>query len=69
MHEPRDIEAIIRGGSAIDDAIAAARRRVIERHRQLHVPLVIWREGHVVEVPPDAAPLPEVQHAATPGAR
>ena len=54
----RDIESIIRDGTAIDRAIVAARRRVIRRHRQLGVPLVIWRDGQVVEVPPESVELP-----------
>lgn len=37
-----DIGEIIRDGSAIDRAIVAARRRVIETHRRLGVPLVVW---------------------------
>lgn len=52
-----DIESIIRDGAAIDRAIIAARRRVILRHRQLGVPLVIWRDGQVVEVPPESVDL------------
>lgn len=54
----RDIESIIRDGTAIDRAIIAARRRVIRRHRQLGVPLAIWRGGQVVEVPPESVELP-----------
>lgn len=54
----RDIESIIRDGTAIDRAIIAARRRVILRHRQLGVPLVIWRDGQVVEVAPESVELP-----------
>ena len=54
----RDIESIIRDGTAIDRAIVAARRRVIRRHRQLGVPLAIWRGGQVVEVPPESVELP-----------
>jgi hypothetical protein len=54
----RDIESIIRDGSAIDRAIVAAHRRVIRLHRQLGVPLVIWRDGQVVEVPPESIELP-----------
>jgi hypothetical protein len=54
----RDIEIILRDGPAIDRAIVAARRRVIQRHRQLGVPLVIWRDGQVVEVPPESVELP-----------
>jgi hypothetical protein len=53
-----DIERIIRDGTAIDRAIVAAHRRVIRRHRQLGVPLVIWRDGQVVEVAPDSVELP-----------
>lgn len=54
----RDIEKIIRDGTAIDQAIVAARRRVIHQHRQLGVPLVIWRDGQVVEVPPHSVEPP-----------
>jgi len=54
----RDIETILRDGPAIDRAIVAAHRRVIQRHRQLGVPLVIWRDGQVVEVPPESVELP-----------
>jgi hypothetical protein len=53
-----DIERVIRDGAAIDQAIVAARRRVIQRHRQTRVPLVIWREGRVIEVPPESVELP-----------
>lgn len=54
----REIGSIIRDGSAIDGAILAARRRVIRRHRRLGVPLVIWRDGRVVEVSPESVELP-----------
>ena len=53
-----EIESIIRDGTAIDRAIVAARRRVIQRHRQLGVPLAIWRGGQVVEVSPESVELP-----------
>jgi len=48
----------LRDGDAIDRAIVATHRRVILRHRQLNVPLVIWRDGKVVEVSPDSIELP-----------
>jgi hypothetical protein len=54
----KDIASIIEEGSAIDRAIVAARRRVIRHHRQVGVPHVIWRDGKVVEVPPDSVDLP-----------
>jgi hypothetical protein len=60
MTQPRlDPETMVRDGAAIDRAIIAARRRVIRRHRQLGVPLVIWRDGRVMEVAPESVDLPE----------
>jgi hypothetical protein len=60
MTQPRlDPETMVRDGAAIDRAIIAARRRVIRRHRQLGIPLVIWRDGKVIEVAPESVDLPE----------
>ena len=55
---PHDVASILRDGAAIDRAIVAAYRRVILRHRQSKVPLAIWRNGMVVEVPADSVELP-----------
>lgn len=65
MIEPsgRDVGAIIREGSAIDRAIEAARRRVVRRHQQLGIPLVIWDGTRVVVVPPGTVEVPEEQPA------
>jgi hypothetical protein len=57
----RDVGTIIREGTAIDRAIEAARRRVVRRHQQLGIPLVIWDGARVVEVPPDAVAVSEEQ--------
>jgi hypothetical protein len=55
----RDPAAVLRDGEAIDQAILAARRRVVLRHRQTRVPLVIWRDGKVVdEVAAESIELP-----------
>ena len=51
---------ILRDGDAIDRAIAATHRRVVLRHRQLNIPLVLWRDGRVIEVPPESVELPEI---------
>lgn len=60
MTQPKlDPETMVRDGAAIDRAIIAARRRVIRRHRQLGIPLVIWRDGRVIEVAPESVDLPE----------
>jgi hypothetical protein len=54
----REVDAILRDGEAIDRAIIAAHRRVILRHRQLNVPLVVWRDGKVMEIPASDVELP-----------
>ena len=50
----KDIGAIIRDGKALDRAIERTHQRVLRRHRQTGIPVVIWRDGKVVEVPADA---------------
>jgi len=55
----KDIAAIVRDGAAIDRAIELAGYRVVRRHRQLGVPLVIWRDGRVVEVPAESVRIPD----------
>ena len=49
---------MLRDGEAIDRAIVRAHREVVLRHRKLGLPLVIWRDGRVVEVPADTFELP-----------
>ena len=60
-----DTERAVRDGDVIDGAIVAARRRVIQQHRLLRVPLAIWRDGKVVEVAPESVEFP----AELPGTR
>ena len=40
----------------ITAAITEAVARAIEQHRRLGFPIVIWRDGRVVEVPPEEIP-------------
>lgn len=56
---PRDPETMLRDGEAIDRAVVAAQRHVVLRHRQTHLPLVVWRDGRVVELPADSVKIPE----------
>jgi hypothetical protein len=55
----RDPADVLADRDALDRAMVAARRRVILRHRQLGIPLAIWRDGRVVEVSADSVELPE----------
>ena len=57
-HE-RDISALMRDGTKIDAAMSEAARQAALRHKQLGFPLVVWRDGKVVEIPPDQIVVPE----------
>jgi hypothetical protein len=48
--EPKDIEKILRDGTAIDRALRAATREAIHRHKQAGVPVAIWKNGKTVWV-------------------
>jgi hypothetical protein len=53
LHPAVDVDEICRDGSEIDDAVERAGREARLKHKQLGVPLVVWRDGQVVEIPPD----------------
>jgi len=48
-----DIAKLFQEGTQIDAAVERAAREARLRHKQLGVPLVVWREGKVVEIPPE----------------
>ena len=54
-----------RDGDAIDRAFVAAYRRTVLRHRLLGAPLVVWRDGKVVEVSADDVELPPIAEPDT----
>jgi hypothetical protein len=61
----RDPAEVLRDGEAIDRAIVRAHRDVVLRHRKLGLPLVIWRDGKVIEVSADSIDLPPDDPPAT----
>jgi hypothetical protein len=50
---PMDIAKLFEQGAPIDEALARAGRDARLKHKQLGVPLVVWRDGQVVEIPPE----------------
>ncbi len=52
-NEEKDISRIISEGTLIDKAIVLAARNAILEHKQKGQPLVIWRDGKTVLIPPD----------------
>lgn len=53
-----EIARILRDGDAIDRAFVAAYRRTVLRHRQQGIPLIVWKDGRVVEVSAHDVELP-----------
>ena len=60
-----EVAAILRDGTGIDHAIERFGYAVVRRHRQLGIPLVIWQDGHVVELPPETVWIPGDDAGAT----
>jgi hypothetical protein len=52
-HSDIDIDAVCKDRRAIDAALDRAERNARLRHKQLGVPLVIWRDGQIAEIPPE----------------
>ena len=55
---PKDIARLFREGTAIDEAMSAAVREAVLRHKQLGLPLVVWRDGKTVLIPPEEIEIP-----------
>ncbi len=53
LHPEVDIDAICREGTEIDEAVERAGRQARLKHKQMGVPIVIWRDGQIVEIPPE----------------
>jgi hypothetical protein len=69
-NEPRkpDLDALFRSGTEIQDALRAAAHAAALRRMRLGLPLIVWRDGRVVEVPPEQIPA-ELQRCARPHTR
>jgi len=55
--DERDIEQIMGEGDPVDRAIVAAHAEAVRRHRRSGVPMVIWRDGRVVELSAEEIPI------------
>ena len=48
-----DIAAAFEQGTPIDEALNRGVREAVKRHKQLGLPLVVWRDGKVAWIPPE----------------
>jgi len=62
---PKDILQLFREGKPIDDAMNAAVRDVVLRHKQMGLPLAVWRDGKVVWISPEEASAGEARPQAS----
>lgn len=48
-----DVGEILADTERVTEAVRQAGRDARLKHKQLGVPLVVWRDGQVVEIPPE----------------
>jgi hypothetical protein len=53
LHPDVDIDDICFHSSAIEEAVEQAGREARLKHKQLGVPIVVWQDGKIVEIPPE----------------
>ncbi|HEX5106683.1 MAG TPA: hypothetical protein VFV87_22840 [Pirellulaceae bacterium] len=51
--DDRSINELLADTDRVMQAVRQAGRDARLRHKQLGVPLVVWRDGQVVEIPPE----------------
>lgn len=49
----RPVSELLADTERVTDAVRQAGRDARLRHKQLGVPLVVWRDGKVAEIPPE----------------
>jgi hypothetical protein len=52
-HRVADVGELLADSERVTDAVRRAGREAGLRHKQLGVPLVVWRDGQIVHVPPE----------------
>jgi hypothetical protein len=55
----KDLGELLRDSKKIQQAIKAAVHEAVRTHKLLGRPIVVWRDGKVVWIPPEEIELPE----------
>ena len=53
QNEEKDITAIFKEGTAIDQALKRALREAIQKHKQFGMPMIIWEDGEMKSISPE----------------
>ncbi len=59
--KPRDIAKIFSEGTEIDAALRRGVQNALRMHKSEGNPIVAWRNGQVVWIPPEEIPVDEVE--------
>ena len=51
--QAKDIDRLFREGTPIDDALKAATREAYRKHKQAGLPVLVWKDGQGVWLPPE----------------
>ena len=51
------IHELFEDGREIDEALRRAVKAALLRHKKLGNPIAVWRDGEVVEIPPEEIPV------------
>jgi len=65
--EPPRASKLFPDGDAVDRALARAVREALRRHKLLGQSVVVWRDGRVVEIPPEEIEIPPEDESPTAG--
>lgn len=63
---PVDVRSILLDGNAIQEAQRETWREVLDRHKRLGHPIVVWRDGQVVWIPAEEIEIPTAGAEAGP---
>jgi hypothetical protein len=59
--EPKDVRAIMLDGAAIQRAQRQSWIQMLDRHKRLGNPIVVWRDGKVVWIPAEEIVIPDTE--------
>ena len=62
--EPNRVAELMRDGKAIQEAMRQAVHDTVRQHKLLGRPIVIWRDGKVVWVPPEEIELADEKNGS-----
>ncbi len=66
---PPDISKLLNDKSLLDKTLCQAVRQALRQHKRAGNPIAIWRDGHVVWIPPEEIPdieTPDIQEGHCP---